>query len=284
MAETGLPGIFVSPKTKRPLSMDTTGARLVAIGDSESWPVINGIPDFTRRRRPDRFGEQIRAGKWVEANWRKERKRHQADTEPQWPGPQLAATDGLVLEVAAGPGGGNLPKILLAGPRGTVLVNDISRMILEDWAGVLNQDGLRQRVSFAAFNARRMPLPAESVDAVSTCGGISNVLFHHRLVNEIVRVLKPGGQVYSVDLEFDAAEWARIPRPKRLLLEAVYPVIPLGFRRLFERHGLTVQHYAVRSTRELEPKEGFIPAMAHRSGVTLHVNIVEVLATKPGRP
>ncbi|MDP2857316.1 MAG: hypothetical protein Q8P50_04980 [Bacillota bacterium] len=73
---------------------------------------------------------------------------------------EMAASDWLVMEIAAGPGGGHMPRVVLANPHARLLVNDLSHTVLEGWSNALKQYGVGERATFAAFDARRMPLAA----------------------------------------------------------------------------------------------------------------------------
>jgi len=60
----------------------------------------------------------------------------------------------VILELAAGPGGGFLPLILLHDPEAQVLLNDILYPLLEEWQAVLRTAGAGPNVGFVAADAR----------------------------------------------------------------------------------------------------------------------------------
>jgi SAM-dependent methyltransferase len=224
--------LFVSPETGRPLRLDMASARLITEDGGEPWPIVNGIPDFVRREEPDRFGEKARRERWIERNWQGQQKSDPSD----WLGRfsrEIAEARGLILETTAGPGGGNLLYILHADDTAIVLVNDLSRMILEDWQQVLRAAGGGRNIAFAAFDACRMPLRPNSIDVVASHGGISNIPGYLRAVKEIHRVLQPGGRLFSLDLVVNQEDWSKLPAVVRAKWEASSPALTSGFEALF---------------------------------------------------
>jgi SAM-dependent methyltransferase len=273
--------LFVSPDTGQPLKSDTAGARLVTEDGAEGWPIVNDIPDFVRREEPDRFGEQARKERWVVRNWQGQQTRDRSDPLARF-GREIAEAGGVILEIAAGPGGGNVPDILRADDGASVLVNDLSRMILEDWQQVLRAAGVGPNVAFAAFDACSMPLRPNSIDVAASHGGISNIPGYPRAVKEIHRVLRPGGQLFSLDLVVHREDWSKLPADVRSKWEASSPGLTRGFEMLFAEHGFRVLRSDWLWQRALDPNEGGLPQEADRYGVRLRVTINIVVASKPG--
>jgi SAM-dependent methyltransferase len=273
--------LFVSPDTGQPLELDGAGRRLVTDDGGECWPIVNSIPDFVRREEPDRFGEQGREEHWVERNWQG----RQMDDPSDWLarfGREIAQAGGVILEIAAGPGGGNVPPIMCADDGATVLVNDLSRMILEDWQRALREAGVGPTVAFAAFDACRMPLRPNSIDVVASLGGISNIPGYPRAVKEIHRVLRPGGRLFSLDLVVNREDWSKVPAGVRARWETSSPALTRGFETLFAEHGFIVLRSDWVGQRELDPNEGGLPQEADRYGVRLRVTNNVLAASKPG--
>jgi ubiquinone/menaquinone biosynthesis C-methylase UbiE len=80
---------------------------------------------------------------------------------------------------------------------------DLSETMLADARQSAQQAGLEKRVDFRLGNVEQIPFPDQSVDLV-----ISTVSLHHwadpvKVLNEIDRVLQPGGAYYIFDLRRD---------------------------------------------------------------------------------
>jgi SAM-dependent methyltransferase len=184
--------LLVSPVSGKPLTVDRAGDRLVTADGMESWPIVDGIPDFVQRRDRDGFGELVRQQGRVKQSWHSRRQELFNDPWLQGLGRRIARPAGTILELAAGPGGGNLISILHSAPATMVLVNDISRIVLEEWQRVLQEEDAGENVALAAFDARCMPLRSASIDAVSNGFGIANIPGYDDVLREIYRVLRPG--------------------------------------------------------------------------------------------
>ncbi len=82
---------------------------------------------------------------------------------------------------------------------------DLSRKLLDYAREATRQAGLEERVDFRLGNVEEIPFPDQSLDLV-----VSTVSLHHwsdpvKVLNEIDRVLKPGGAFYIFDLRRDLA-------------------------------------------------------------------------------
>jgi SAM-dependent methyltransferase len=84
--------------------------------------------------------------------------------------------------------------------------------------------GLGTRVKYPEGPARPFPLAARSVDAVVSFGAVHQWPEPLRMLDEVARVLKPGGKVFFGDVRKDvgavqAALWTTIGKPR---MKAVY--------------------------------------------------------------
>lgn len=110
------------------------------------------------------------------------------------------------------------------------------------------QAQLYPRVSFVLGDALDIPLPAESVDAVTIAFGIRNTADRARCLSEIRRVLRPGGKLYI--LEFSQA-WALVRPVYHLHLKHIAPAVAgwlTGDRAAYEYLGQSIDRFP--------PKEG----------------------------
>jgi demethylmenaquinone methyltransferase/2-methoxy-6-polyprenyl-1,4-benzoquinol methylase len=115
------------------------------------------------------------------------------------------ATSGIrpgatVLDLAGGTG--DITRLLLpkVGPKGRVLLSDINAAMLNVGRQRLENEGIARGVDYVLINAESLPLPDQSVDAITMAFGLRNVTDKQQALNEMHRVLKPGGK--ALILEF----------------------------------------------------------------------------------
>ena len=131
----------------------------------------------------------------------------------------IAESEGPVLEVAAGPGGGNLSPLLHIDPALDIVLNDIEPGITERWQLFLDETLPGHRVTFATFDICHMPFEDATFACVSSSGGFSTMLgAHSAALEECARVLKPGGLVYAHELTLTEACLSKMPEALRKAL------------------------------------------------------------------
>ena len=123
---------------------------------------------------------------------------------------------------------------------------DLSEKMLADARQAAQQGGLEDRVDFRLGNVEEIPFPDQSLDLV-----ISTASLHHwtdpvKVLNEIERVLKPGGAFYIFDLRRDMA------LPFYLLIWfATQFIVPAALHRVNEPMGSRNASYTVRELVDL---------------------------------
>jgi ubiquinone/menaquinone biosynthesis C-methylase UbiE len=144
---------------------------------------------------------------------------------------------GEALDVGCGPG---LLVMELArqAPGLHVTGLDLSEEMLEQAAENARRAGLAHRVAFRIGDAQQIPLPARSVDLV-----VSTLSLHHwsdplAVLDEMARVLRPGGTFLVFDLRRDWAApfWLGLWVIQRL-------VVPQALRRVNEPSGSRAAAY-----------------------------------------
>jgi len=109
---------------------------------------------------------------------------------------------GLALEV--GPGPGYLGLEWLKHTQGTTLSGlDISEDMIAIAERNAKEYGLTDRVKYVKGDARKMPFESEYFDAVFSNGSLHEWANPEEILNEIARVLKPGGRYCVSDLRRD---------------------------------------------------------------------------------
>jgi demethylmenaquinone methyltransferase/2-methoxy-6-polyprenyl-1,4-benzoquinol methylase len=139
----------------------------------------------------------------------------------------LATGTGDVAIVAAGPH----PQIQMIGL-------DFARPMLEAAAAKIDPAGLSKRISLIQGDAMNLPFPDGSFDAVTVAFGIRNMPDRQRVLEEMVRVLVPGGKVHLLELNSPQSRWFR-----RLYLPYLNHILP-RLSRWFTKDPAAYQYLA----------------------------------------
>jgi ubiquinone/menaquinone biosynthesis C-methylase UbiE len=127
---------------------------------------------------------------------------------------------GLALEV--GPGPGYLGLEWLKNTDGTILQGmDISQDMIEIARRNAAEYGLTDRVKYVKGDAQKMPFESNYFDAVFTNGSLHEWSHPEKIMDEIARVLKPGGRYCISDMKRDMSpllKWLMyaMTRPKEI--------------------------------------------------------------------
>ena len=126
----------------------------------------------------------------------------------------FAATSGVrsgdrVLDLAGGTG--DIAALLLprVGEVGSVVLGDINAAMLRAGRDRLLDRGLVRNLDYAQLNAEALPFPDASFDAVTIAFGLRNVTDKQRALDEMFRVLKPGGRVLILEFSTVRSEWLK---------------------------------------------------------------------------
>jgi demethylmenaquinone methyltransferase/2-methoxy-6-polyprenyl-1,4-benzoquinol methylase len=127
-----------------------------------------------------------------------------------------------VLDLAGGTG--DIAALLsrLVGGAGEVVLSDINPAMLRIGRQRLEDRGILGNVRYALANAECLPFADAQFDAVTVAFGLRNVTDQQRALDEMLRVLKPGGSAHI--LEFSSVR----PEPLRKLYDGYsFGVLPL---------------------------------------------------------
>lgn len=105
-----------------------------------------------------------------------------------------------ILDIACGTGDFSLEIAGHSDPRTTVTGLDLSDRMLEVMRRKVERSGLGERISTESGNAEQMPFPDNSFDRVTVAFGIRNFQNREKALQEILRVLKPGGRLVILEL------------------------------------------------------------------------------------
>ncbi len=161
----------------------------------------------------------------------------------------LGVAEGHALDIGTGPG--VIPIMLAAGVPGLRLTGvDLSEPMLQKAREAAEEAGVADRLDFRVGDAKSLPFSEQSFDLV-----LCNSLLHHlpdalALLNEISRLVRPGGAILLRDLR----------RPSRL----EFPLHALWFGRHYS--GVMSQLY--RDSLQAAYTRAELECLLHRSQLT----------------
>ena len=105
-----------------------------------------------------------------------------------------------VLDLASGTGDLADRFAGIVGPDGLVVMSDINAAMLGEGRGRMLDRGRVGNVQYTLINAEKIPFPDEHFDCVTIGFGLRNVTDKQAALNEMFRILRPGGR--GLVLEF----------------------------------------------------------------------------------
>jgi demethylmenaquinone methyltransferase/2-methoxy-6-polyprenyl-1,4-benzoquinol methylase len=109
-----------------------------------------------------------------------------------------------VLDVCTGTGELAFLLARRVGPRGTVTGADFCEEMLNR---ARKKTGHHSNISYILSNAKKLPLPDKTFDAVTVAFGMRNIPDTILALEEIKRVLKPGGKFICLELTKPHVRW-----------------------------------------------------------------------------
>lgn len=112
-----------------------------------------------------------------------------------------------VLDLAAGTGDLTHKLSQRVGSTGRVVCSDINPAMLAQGRKKLLDAGIFNNIDFVEANAQALPFEDNDFDLITMGFGLRNVTDKDQALREMVRVLKPGGQVIILEFSKPAREW-----------------------------------------------------------------------------
>ncbi len=116
-----------------------------------------------------------------------------------------------VLDLASGTGDLAARFSGLVGPEGLVTMTDINAAMLDQGRARMADRGLIGNVKYVQVNAEAIPFDDNMFDCVTIGFGLRNVTDKQQALNEMFRVLKPGGRALVLEFSHPRGEplkWA----------------------------------------------------------------------------
>lgn len=290
--------IFVTPTEKNPLRYEGemvrgrwTNGRLVNDDENYSVPVKDGIPLFIKPEE-DPWADQVRVkanlarqgidpGQFIRFNYEglldwSDRGRYDYWIQG------IIAHGGKILDLASGPGGGFAPLILDDHPEAELLLSDLGHWVLGQWKNLRDELNRWPNLSFAQFDVTRSPIKNESLDAVNSFGGISNIDRGAIAILDAFRILKPGGRLFMVDATPMTAEFEKLPKEIQAEIRHNFPAITKSYDNLVRDAGFEIIDFEETTKRKLEPDESGLANLARQHNIEMMIQFFNLEARKPG--
>ncbi|KAA3641658.1 MAG: bifunctional demethylmenaquinone methyltransferase/2-methoxy-6-polyprenyl-1,4-benzoquinol methylase UbiE [Proteobacteria bacterium] len=178
----------------------------------------------------------------------------------------FVATSGIqkghrVLDLAGGTG--DIAQLLMpqVGSEGHVVLGDINQAMLDVGEARMIDAGFYGRFSCQQMNAEQLPCEDNSFDAITMAFGLRNVTDKQQALNEMYRVLKPGGKALVL-------EFSKVTQPllKKLYQLYSFKLLPeIGHRVTGDRDSY---QYLVESI-EKHPDQAQLKAMFEQAGLDM---------------
>ncbi|MES9888245.1 MAG: bifunctional demethylmenaquinone methyltransferase/2-methoxy-6-polyprenyl-1,4-benzoquinol methylase UbiE [Candidatus Sedimenticola sp. 20ELBAFRAG] len=111
-----------------------------------------------------------------------------------------------VLDLASGTGDLAARFAGLVGPDGLVVMTDINAAMLNEGRKRMADEGLVGNIEYTQVNAETIPFPDNFFDCITIAFGLRNVTDKQKALNEMQRVLKPGGRVLVLEFSHPNGE------------------------------------------------------------------------------
>jgi demethylmenaquinone methyltransferase/2-methoxy-6-polyprenyl-1,4-benzoquinol methylase len=111
------------------------------------------------------------------------------------------------LDLAGGTGDLTAGLARQVGPEGRVFHTDINAAMLAEGSDRLLDEGVGSNVTSLQVNAEHLPFADSSMNCVTIGFGLRNVTDKQAALNEMARVLKPGGRVLVLEFSKPVLKW-----------------------------------------------------------------------------
>lgn len=124
--------------------------------------------------------------------------------------------------------------IAKASQNGRTVGLDFSSNMLEVGKQKVNKEGLSNQIELVQGNAMELPFPDNSFDYATIGFGLRNVPDYTRVLQEMQRVVKPGGHV--ICLEVSKPTWQPFKGMYNLYFERILPIIGRVVAKSYEQY------------------------------------------------
>lgn len=286
--------LFVSPHNKNKLHYNGTyenkkwlNGSLVELDKNIGYKVVNGIPCFVDSKDDpwsdyDKLEEVLGASPdgMIEKNWLGMIQNDYFIKKAQRLISMSAEQEGLILEIGCGPGGGLSSLVLNRNPNSKILLNDYGLWILSETQNFVQKTNKWKNISYAQFDASKMPLCDDSFNIVQSLGGFSNMKSSDKVLDECYRILKPKGKLCFIDAVINKNQFENLPDKVVQKWYSDRPFLRIGFEKLLSSHLFKNIQIEIVEKRQLRKDEGNLAAEASKYNVVLDIELSSIIAEK----
>jgi len=246
------------------------------------YPVYDGIPIFIDLSSIEKSKILKSANRYLELvknNWRNSIRQYRMISLWKRLCEEITSSNGLILEIGIGPGGGFMPCVIDLNADAKILANDIDYGVVFAWKKFL-EEGISHNVAFAVFDATRIPLKSNSFDVVASFGAISNVPFNYFSLKELQRVLKINGKIVLVEGIIPQEDFSKLPNYIKTHWMSVNPFMVKGYKDFLEKLGFKIELYEIYGEKTLTPEDSELARIAAKYNVVLRFKGVYIIAKK----
>ncbi len=286
--------LFISPITKNKLHYNGTHANekwlngfIRELDEAIEYKVVNGIPCFVDSKDDpwsdyDKLEEQLGMSPdgMIEKNWLGMVQNDSFVKKAQRLISISAEQEGLILEIGCGPSGGLTPLVLNKNSNSKILLNDYGFWILSETQNFIEKTNKWKNISYAQFDASKMPLCDTSFDLIQSLGGFSNMKNSHQVLDECYRILKPKGKLCFIDAVANKNQLESLPEDILQRAFSDMPFLEFGFKKLLNLHQFKNIQIEIIEKRQLQKDESSLAAEASKYNVEIDIELSSIIAEK----
>jgi ubiquinone/menaquinone biosynthesis C-methylase UbiE len=258
------------------------------VSKGRKWNVIDGVPNFDSDKEGDQFSQEdieswIKGGRF-KRRWDDAQNKIQTENEIYHSLCQDVADVNLsFMEIASGPGLGLIPDIISKNSNIKCIATDANSEVISKWSKFFKDNEIDANISFASFDATKMPIRSDSVDVITSYIGLSSLRIAgwDRMagVNEAFRVLKHGGYLFAIE-----NTW----KDRKALHEAFslwgkkywFNDEELSWHDKFHKAGFNIIYEKLQKTRFLTSNDNELGEIAEKFGIKIGMDLIAYKLSK----
>lgn len=231
------------------------------------------FPHFVSEKELDyniEYAKAIIDGNWVKKNWHSQIEEKQCEVFLPI-AKKIIEHGGVIVEIAAGPGGGFMPAILNEDINANIIISDLCPTVVREWKNFFESNIKPPNIFYTAFNNCDMPFKDNSIDVVSAGGGFGNTEGDKvKVLSEIYRVLKPGGLYVSGDGYVTKEYLNTLPKKVQKIFIERFPTIFMDFYDEARKVGFRSIDNEITGTWSTKGDDSSVATLAKELGVEIN--------------
>ncbi len=266
-----------------------TDGKLIGNDDSANYPVVGGIPLFLGESEKTDYPKSdsisgdnnITGEELIHSNWKIMRTDPDIDRLYNDWAQTILDTNGKILELTAGQGGGLAPLLLDYDADIQLLIHGVDFRILKGLKELIDSDGNWKSVGITQFDASRCPIKSDSFEAINSFIAISNMRRTGGVLSEIRRILRPGGRLFMLDFEIIPDSLEQLPDSVLKKMAEFDPDFDKNYKSRLTEAGFGIEYFSLTEDHPVQPRENCLADIAARHNVQLKMQAFRMEARKP---